>query len=437
MIEIMRNVTGGSRQETVAIILAAGKGTRMKSDMPKVLHPICGSPMIEYVLNNLSGAGIRRIIVVVGHKGQQIEEHLGARVQVLYQERLLGTGDAVATTKKSLSTFDGNILVLYGDTPLLLNQTLRKLIRSHRSGGASCTLLTATFADPTGYGRIVRDKNGKIAKIVEEQDADTYEKTISEINAGTYCFRKRDLFEALGEIRPANAKKEYYLTDTIERLVRKGKSVGSVFVSDENEILGVNSRKDMVKAQCVIRNRILDHLMCNGVTIVDPATTYINQDVRIGQDTIVYPFTMIESDVEIGRGCEVGPFCRIRSGSRFGSNVRLGNFVEINRTSVGDNTRIKHHTYLGDTVVGRDVNIGAGTITANFNGRKKHRTIIGNGAFTGCDTILVAPVKLGEGSVTGAGCVVTRGNDVPPHTVVVGMPARVLRKSDGVHRGQG
>lgn len=416
--------------DLISIILAAGKGTRMRSDLPKVLHKICGRPMLDYVVGTAGSLGMKRIIVVVGHKAEMVERYLDSGLESVRQKVLLGTADAVlkARTRLKNSKRNDDILILYGDTPLLSTRTLKRLILRHKRDRASCTLLTAILNGPSDYGRILRDGKGRILRIVERIDASSGQRAIREVNVGAYCFRAKDLFDSLRMVRPQNLKGEYYLTDVISILSKRGLRVSSVTTKDSDEILGINSREDLARARSVIRCRTLTRLMSNGVTILDPPTTYIEEDARIGKDTVIYPLTIIEGDVRIGRNCEVGPLCRIRSGTRLKDNVKIGNFVEVVRSNIGQGSRAKHHTYLGDAVVGEDVNIGAGTIVANYDGRSKSKTHISSGAFIGSGTILIAPVKVGKGAVTGAGCVVTKGKDVPANTVVVGVPARALRK---------
>lgn len=416
-------------KDTVALILAAGEGTRMKSSLPKVLHPVGGRPMLSYVLGLVKALGIKRIIVVVGHKSERVKQYLGKNITTIKQDRLLGTADAVNRTKRLLSGFKGDVLVLYGDVPLIRKETLRELILKHRSNRSYCTLLSATVDSPSELGRIVRDDHGQIIKIIEEQEASPHHKTISEVNAGVYCFRSIDLFEALKEVKPSLHKKEFYLTDVIEILTTTGRKVDSISTDEPQEAIGINSKADLARAEKLLRERVLARFMSEGVTIIDPSSTYIDNEVKIGCDTIIYPNTVIERDVEIGKDCSIGPFCRIRSGVRLKDNVKVGNFVELNRTMIDKFSQVKHLSYLGDAKIGKKVNIGAGTITANYDGLTKNRTLIEDGASIGSGTVLVAPVKVGRRAVTGAGAVVTKGKDVPPGAVVVGVPAKILKKA--------
>jgi len=416
-------------KDMTAVILAAGKGTRMRSGTPKVLHEVLGRPMLRYVIDAVKGAGISNIIVVIGHGSAAVRDLLKTEgVTVVEQKKLLGSGDAVMTAKKALGSYAGDILVICGDTPLIRKETVQSIIEKHKSSGASATILTAILKDPTGYGRIVRGSDGRITKIVEDQEASLYEEVIEEINVGTYCFRAADLFAALGRTNDDNKKKEYFLTDAIGVFHRNNKPIESATAEDKSEIIGINSRKDLACATQIMKARVLDGIMAGGVTVQDPLSTVIYPDVSIGQDTVIYSNTVIQSDVTIGSSCKIGPFARIRPGVVIGDRVEVGNFVELVKTRIGDDTKVKHHTYLGNATVGKKVNVGAGTITANFNGRKKSETIIEDGAFIGVGAIFVAPVKVGKEAVVGAGCVVLKNHDVPRKATAVGVPSRILKK---------
>lgn len=414
-------------KEIIAIVLAAGRGTRMKSDIPKVMHRILGKPILCHILDAVRDAGLRRIITVTGYGSEYLDKAI-ERTKVVVQRKLLGSADAVNTARKALGRYSGDILIICGDTPLISAATIKKVIDKHRDSGASLTLLTSEVKDPRGYGRIVRDDGGRIAKIVEETETDIYEEVINEINVGTYCCRAEDLFEALASVRPANKKKEYFLTDAVEILRRKGRKIESAPLEDPDEMIGINTRSDLAKATTILKNKILEEVMAEGVTVEDPSSTTIYPGVTIGPETIIHPDTVIESDVEIGRGCRIGPFARLRQDVRIGDSVEIGNFVELVRTKVGDGTKIKHHAYLGDAAVGRLVNVGAGAITANFDGKKKNVTIIEDGAFIGVGAVLIAPVKIGKLAVIGAGCVVPKNRNVPKGATVVGVPARIMKR---------
>lgn len=412
------------------IILAAGGGTRMKSDLPKVLHPICGRPMIAYALDLAAASGVKQPIVILGESAEAIKPHLPKEVKIVLQPKPLGTGNAVLLAKKALGGSSGDLLILYADTPLLRRTTIQRLIETHGRTGATCTLLTTHLADPTGYGRIVREITGEITGVVEETEATAAQRAIREINVGPVCIKAPPLFEALAGVQPGPIKKEWYLTRTIGLLAKQpGAKFQTVRLEAAAEGAGVNSRVDLARATAVIRQRLLEAHLNNGVTIVDPQTTYIDHGVTIGHDTVIHPGSVIESGVAIGRRCSIGPFARLRRGVTVADDARVGNFVELVRTTVGARVRMHHVTYLGDTTVEDDVNIGAGTITANYDGTDKLPTVIGKGAFIGCDTILVAPVKVGPGAVTGAGSVIPKGHDVPSRSVVVGVPARPLERA--------
>ena len=413
------------------IILAAGEGTRMKSSLPKVLHSICGKPMAQYLIDNVNSIGMEKIWIIIGHRADLVKERLGPGIKCIIQDELLGTGDAVSRARSAIIKDNKieNILILYGDTPLLSQDIIQKLIEKHIETEASCTLLTAQLKNPTGYGRVIRSSGNKIVKIVEELDASIYEKVIEEINVGVYCFNKRALFYSLEKIQPENKKEEYYLTDTIEVLTKSNMLVESVTTGDTEEFLGVNTRSELAKAESVMRKRILAGIMDSGVTIVDPDNTYIEHGAKIGRDTVIYPYTFIENNVKIGPDCSIGPCARLRTGTVVANNVGIGNFAELVRSSVGENTKIRHQCYIGDTIIGKNVNIGAGTIVANYDGKEKHKTVIEDNAFIGTGTILVAPVKIGKGAVTGAGSVVTKNKNVPAGKTVIGIPARLLNKN--------
>ncbi|MBN3038286.1 MAG: bifunctional N-acetylglucosamine-1-phosphate uridyltransferase/glucosamine-1-phosphate acetyltransferase [Candidatus Omnitrophica bacterium] len=416
-------------KDIVGIVLAAGEGTRMKSDIPKVLHKICGKPMLKYMLDLLGRLQIDKNIVIVGHQSDKVKTIFKNKtVKTVTQPRLLGSGDAVWQARKSLFNFKGNVLIVYGDTPLVTYKSLSNLIQAHRANQAACTILTAQTKNPTGFGRIIRSEDNRIVRIIEEQDADPIEKAIGEINVGVYCFKASELFPALEEIKPNNAKKEYYLTDAIKVLTSRKAKVESVSAEDEHEAVGVNSRLELSRANEIINKRHIEELMQNGITIVSPATTFISTEAEIGRDTVIEPHTIIEGEVRIGASCHIGPFARIRSGSILQDRASIGNFVEIVRSKIGAGSKVKHHSYIGDAILGKGVNIGAGTITANYDGKNKNRTVIEDGAFVGVGSILIAPVKIGKGAVTGAGSVVTKNKNVPAGKTVVGIPARVLKK---------
>lgn len=404
------------------------------SDTPKVLHEILGQPMISYVTGAVSRAGMKDMIVVTGFGSDKVKNHFyGTKVKTVVQKRLLGSADAVSAAKNQIKGYS-DVLMVYGDTPLVTESTLKSLIEKHKSSGASLTLLTAILKDPSGYGRIIRDTDGRITKIAEDSEVREYKKEIREINVGTCVFRSGDLLEALKGIDCDNSKKEYYLTDAVKILSSRGKPVESIAMENLDEMIGINSRVELAQAANVMKNKIMEDLMVSGVTIQDPATTTIYPDVAIGKDTVIYPNTIIESNVKIGENCHIGPFARLRGGTTLGQKVEIGNFVELVRTEVSDFTKIKHHTYLGDAKVGKRVNIGAGTITANYDGKNKNRTIIGDNSFIGVGAILIAPVEIGKYALVGAGTVVLKGQKIKNGATVVGVPARILENRRGDRR---
>lgn len=417
----MKNLTG--------IILAAGEGKRMHSDIPKVLHQVGGKPMLEYMLDIFDQLKVEKTIAVLGHQADKVRAAIkNKNVKIIEQKRLLGSADAVHQTKKLLANYRGDVLVVCGDTPLVSCQSLKDLIQTHRQKQAVCTILTVVTKNPTGFGRIVRNKDNRIVAIIEEQDADTYEKAIDEINVGAYCFKTKELFLTLEKIKPNNVKKEYYLTDVVRILTKKKLNIEGVYAKDEDEAFGINSRPALSYANAVINKRNIEQVNSKEVTIVDPATTYIYGKVEIGRDTIIYPHTIIEDKTKIGKACQIGPFARLRCGTILEDNVQIGNFVEIARSRIKSGSKIKHHSYIGDARIGKNVNIGAGTITANYDGKNKNITLIEDGAFIGVGTILIAPVKIGKGASTGAGSVITKNKNIPAGATVVGVPAKILKK---------
>ncbi|MGI6452637.1 MAG: bifunctional UDP-N-acetylglucosamine diphosphorylase/glucosamine-1-phosphate N-acetyltransferase GlmU [Syntrophomonadaceae bacterium] len=427
-----------------AVILAAGKGVRMRSELPKVVHGVGGKPMIKHVVDAVKKAGVDDITVVVGQGREKVKEVLyETGIRLVIQEEQLGTGHALMQAQ---DCFNGeeDILVLAGDTPLLQPSTIRGLMTAYEKGGAVAALVSATIENPFGYGRIVRNRDGSFARIVEEKDANADEKTIKEINSGMYCFKAREVFKALSLVKPDNAQGEYYLTEVLELLQRAHQPVAIYTIEDSEEIYGVNDRQQLSVAEAIIRRRKNIALMQSGVTIIDPASTFIDVEVSIKPDTIIYPFTFIEGNTEILGGCEIGPFTRIIDSyigtgvhiensvvksSSIGDNcnigpfaylrpdtilhngVKIGDFVEIKKSVLGSQSKVPHLSYVGDAKVGSKVNIGAGTITCNYDGKNKHETVIENGAFIGSNTNLVAPVRIGKNAYTGAGSTITR--DVP------------------------
>ena len=432
------------------VILAAGKGVRMCSQMPKVLHQVAGKPMIWYVVKAVKEAGIDDIILVVGHGREMVEETLaGENLRFVVQEEQLGTGHALMQAQDSINP-DNTLVVLAGDTPLLEGTTLKKLLDFHQQQQSLATVLSALLSDPYGYGRIIRQADGGLERIVEEKDASPEEKEITEINTGMYCFQAGAVFAALARVQRSNAQGEYYLTDVLPILKNDGHNVAVLATDEVDQIHGINDRIQMAAAETIIRQRHNQELMKNGVTIMAPETTFIDSAVKIGIDTVIYPFTIIEGQTIIGENCTIGPYTRINDSSigndvviessrikeaRIGNhcdigpfaylrpeadlqeNVKVGDFVEIKKSIVGVGSKIPHLSYVGDALLGKGVNIGAGTITCNYDGKKKSRTILEDHVFIGSNTNLVAPVTIGENSITGAGSTITR--DIPAHTLAV------------------
>lgn len=413
--------------KSAVVILAAGKGTRMKSDLPKALHKICGWPMLKFLIKTAKALNPEKIIVVGGHGLELLRQAVGKDVKIVHQKALLGSGHAVNQAAKLLKGFSGSVVILYCDTPLLSAATLKGLLEDHASGRADCTLLSVTVDRPEGYGRIKKDPSGAVEKIVEENDATEAEKKIHEINVGCYVFDGRKLFESLKKAPRNPGKNETYLTDTIEILSKNGK-VSAVSARNLEETMGINTRHHLAEAQGIMQKKILDEWIEKGVRIRDPRTTVIDAGVRIGVDTEILSHTVIEAGCVIGKKCVIGPFTRLRGATVVGDGAVIGNFVEIVRCKIGRKTQVKHLSYLGDAEVGESVNIGAGTITANYDGKKKHHTVIKDRAQIGSGTVLIAPVVIGRGARTGAGSIVTKGKNVPDGRVVVGVPARVLSK---------
>ncbi|MGA8347208.1 MAG: NTP transferase domain-containing protein [Isosphaeraceae bacterium] len=412
----------------VAIILAAGQGKRMKSDKAKVLHEVCGRPMIGYVVDAARGAGARTIIVVIGYAADQVLESLHDEPDILFvtQSEQLGTGHAVKICRETLADYQGPVMVLVGDEPLLRPEPLADLLARQEQDGAACLLGTAKVHDPMGFGRILRDSAGRFLRIVEERDCAPEEKAIREVNPSCYVFQLPLLWDALDQIGTSNAQHEYYLTDAPERLLAMGQKVMALNVLRADDILGINTRQHLAQAATVMQARIQDHWMTEGVTIVDPQNTYIDGRATIGRDTVIHPFTVISGQVKIGARCQVGPFTHLRDGTVLENDVEVGAFVEISRSHIDSGTIARHLAYLGDASVGRDVNVGAGTITANFDGSRKNETQIGDRVRIGAGAVMVAPVAIDHDAVIGAGAVITRGKHIKSGDTVVGVPARSL-----------
>lgn len=431
------------------LILAAGKGTRMKSKLPKVLHKVGGKPMLQHVIDAAKRAGSSREVVVIGSGAELVEKAIKG-VEFVLQEEQLGTGHAVLSAKKNFADSEGTILILCGDTPLLTSELLQEFTAVHGESNCAATVLAAKMPDATGYGRIIRDTDSTFQRIVEEKDANDIEKKITEVNAGVYCFDVKKLFNALDKVTNDNAQGEYYLPDVLTILKDAGDKVGVFTAPYCIDTLGINTRAQLAAADRALRMRKEQALMEAGVTIIDPNTTFIDVDVQIGQDTIIYPNSYIEGDTIIGEDCVIGPnvrfnnmkvgnrvtaqfsycheaeicdgvtlgpYVHIRPGTTIGEYVKIGNFVEVKNSNIGEGSKLPHLQYIGDTDMGAGVNIGCGTVTCNYDGKKKHRTTIGNNAFIGCNTNLVAPVTVGEGAYIGAGSTITK--DVPKDNLAV------------------
>jgi len=447
------------------LILAAGLGTRMKSAQAKVLHQLGGLPLIAYVCRTAQTLQPQKIYVVVGHQAAEVERavqtEVGVGAEFVFQTEQRGTGDAVMAARTKLADSDSLLLVLSGDVPLIRAETLQKLIAQHRDRGAACSILSVRLENPTGYGRIVRDEQEQFVRIVEQKDADPDEQKVKEINSGIYCFAARQLFAALERVNSSNQQGEFYLTDVPQILLADGEKVDVYLHADAREVSGINTRAELAEFENLLRRGTIRKLMVEaGVTFLDPSHAYVSAEAQIGKDCVIYPGVSIEGATTIGDGCEirsgtrltnshlgtgvvikdhcvivdseieshcsVGPFAHLRMNAVLAEGAVVGNFVEVKKSRLGRGTKSMHLTYLGDAIIGERTNIGAGTVTCNYDGRNKHPTIIEDDVRIGSDTMLVAPVKVGRGSVTAAGSVVTE--DVPPDTLVAGVPAVIKKK---------
>jgi len=429
------------------LMLAAGQGTRMKSVLPKVLHPAAGRPLVEHVLRAAQGLNPDRMAAVLGFGRDQVQKTLIERgwknLDVVVQPQPRGSGHAVLMAKKWLSRRRGTLLIVYGDTPLLTTETLKQLVQTHQKSGNAGTFLTMEVANPTGYGRMVLDSRGHVERIVEHKDASPEELAITCVNSGVVCWEIGPLLKALPKLKPNNAKREYYLTDVAAILRDMGLSVGVQNAADPDETQGVNHRGELAQAEATLRRRILNYWMQAGVSIIDPATTYIDAEAELDTDVILYPGTMIRgksrvaSFAEIGpytiledavveSHAKVGPFARLRPGTVVGEKARVGNFVEIKKSRLGRGSKANHLTYLGDADVGQDVNIGAGTITCNYDGYRKSATRLADNVFVGSNTNLVAPVTVGKGAIIAAGSTITE--DVPADALALARSRQVLKE---------
>jgi bifunctional UDP-N-acetylglucosamine pyrophosphorylase/glucosamine-1-phosphate N-acetyltransferase len=445
--------------DVAVIVLAAGKGKRMKSILPKVIHPILGRPMISYVLDAVMKINPKKIALVVGHGAEKVKEAVADKhVEWVLQEEQLGTGHAASCARKVLAGFKGNVLILNGDFPLITPKTLKNFITSHNKSRASVSILTAILDNTEGYGRVVRSQKGEVLRVVEEKDATPSEKKLKEINSGAYCVESPFLWPALERIGAGNKQGEFYLPDVVNIASSQGKKVKGFVVADNRELLGVNTRADLAEAEEILRRRINHSLMLSGVTMVCPESTYISPNVSIGTDTVIRPYTFIYGHTRIGKGCVVGPsvwiedskmgnevtikfssyiagadiedkatigpFAHLRPQTKILSGAKIGNFVEVKKSRIGLNSKVPHLSYIGDATVGAGVNIGAGTITCNYDGFQKHETLIEDEVFIGSDTMLVAPLRVGRGATTGAGSTITK--DVPPGALAIGRARQVV-----------
>lgn len=423
-----------------AIILAAGKGTRMKSKLYKVLHPVCGKPMVEHIMNRVTELAPTQIVTIVGHGADLVKEQLGERSEYALQAEQLGTAHAVLQAAPFLQGKKGTTLVISGDTPLLTSETLERLFEHHEGKHASATILTAHAEDPTGYGRIIRDRVGIVEKIVEQKDASVSEVQVQEINTGTYCFDNELLFEALNQIDTNNAQGEYYLTDIIEILKKADHTVAAYQTENFEESIGVNDRIALAEANRIMRNRINTEHMRNGVSFIDPNSTYIEAGIKVGAETIIEPGVYLKGQTTIGEGCfisgqtqiidstigdyvkvyssvieestvrdhvDIGPFAHLRPQAEIHEHAHIGNFVEIKKAVVGEHTKVGHLTYVGDATLGKEINVGCGVVFVNYDGKHKHHTMVGDHAFIGSASNLVGPVTLGENAVVAAGSTIT------------------------------
>lgn len=427
-----------------SVILAAGMGTRMKSAMPKVLHKVCGKALCKWVIDASKEAGADKVVTIIGHGADMVRPQIENDTAIAVQAEQKGTGHAVMQAADFIKESQGSVVILNGDTPLIKAETIKKAIEFHNASGNQATVITAILDDATGYGRIVRNTDGNVIKIVEHKDATEEERKINEINSGMYVFDAQSLVYSLGKLEPNNSQGEYYLTDTLEILLAAGKKIGAYAIEDNDEIRGINNRIQLNEAETIMRDRINRFHMTEGVTMINPSAAYIEADVKIGRDTIIGANVELKGNTVIGEGCEigqgsrlenavlgnnvtvmssvildseigdgtnVGPFAYVRPNCKVGESVKVGDFVEIKNTNIDDGTKISHLTYIGDSDVGKNVNFGCGTVTCNYDGTKKYRSQIGDNVFVGCNTNLVSPVKVGDRSYIAAGSTITE--DIP------------------------
>ena len=448
-------------QELCAVVMAAGQGTRMRSDLVKVLHTLGGLPMVGHVLDLCGRLKVKRTLVVIGHQADRVREALATYpVEFISQPDQRGTAHAVLQTEAALHGFQGDVLVVNGDVPLLTDALAETLLHTHRKARAQATLITTMLDNPAGYGRVLRDRGGSFKGIVEEVEATAPQRRVKEINAGIYCFDTRRLYAALHRVRPSAVKGELYLPEVLSILGRAGGRIATDLADDPREVLGINTRAELAEAYGILRRRVVERLMESGVTCLDPATTHVSVLTTVGRDTVLYPHIQIEGRTEVGEGCTVHSGCRVRD-SRLGNRVTLldgcvireseiadeailgpyahlrpecrirrkakvGNFVEVKKSLIGEGSKVPHLSYVGDTIVGERVNIGAGTITCNYDGFAKYQTIIEDEAFIGSNTSLVAPVRIGRGAIVAAGSTITQ--EVAPDTLAFGRAQQVNKE---------
>lgn len=439
-----------------SVILAAGMGTRMKSEMPKVIHKVCGKELVRWVIDASRKAGAESVVAIIGHKADMVRPLIEDEAKIAIQAEQLGTGHAVMQAVEYIKQAKGCVVVLNGDTPLITAQTIEAAVKYHSEQGNSATVITAELDDATGYGRIVRGSDGSVLRIVEQKDASEEEKKIREINSGMYVFDSESLVWALSKLTPNNAQGEYYLTDTLEILRQDGKKIGGYTIADNDEIRGINNRVQLSEAEDIMQRRINTEHMLNGVTIINPSSVFIGAEVEIGMDTVIASNVTLTGKTKIGKGCtvemgcrienseladgvsvvnsvilnssigegtSVGPFAYVRPGCEVGKKVKVGDFVEIKNVTIADGTKISHLTYLGDTDIGSNVNFGCGTVTCNYDGKDKFRSRIGNDVFVGCNTNLVSPVNVGDGAYIAAGSTIT--DDIPESNLAIARSRQV------------
>lgn len=453
-------------EHLMAIVLAAGEGKRMKSKKTKILHEIYGKPMVQWVYQSVKSSEVDEIVFVIGRNSEEVKKCMGNKVSYAMQEKQLGTGHAVIQAQEYLKNKEGQVLIMYGDMPLVTSKTILHAVNYHKEKNNAVTIITAEFDNPAGYGRIIRNNQDDVLEIVEDRDATSEQKKIKEINSGIYCFDINALRKALKELDNKNDQGEYYLTDTIKILIKKGFKAGAVKIKNKDELLGINDRIQLAEAGKVLKKRILDKLMIGGVTFIDPDSTYIDDEVEIGMDTIIHPSTTIKGKTQIGEECiigsstrianskignnveikesvvlescidndtKIGPFAHLRPGSDIGKSVKIGDFVEIKKSIIGDDTKISHLTYVGDAEVGKGVNLGCGVVVVNYDGQNKHKTIIGDNSFIGCNVNLISPVEVKKNAYVAAGSTIT--DEVPENSLAIARNRQVIKENWVMKKG--